>query len=202
MATIVYKTSLSDTENPDIALLVDPGRYFSGFYPGAANPPVIPGAISYGIIQMPGPGDDSKGSVTLRSRNPRDTPFINFNYFSGEAGDRDVSAMVEAYNLATDILAKTAEPVGPFTYILPEGGTDDPAQFIRDHAYGHHCSGTCRIGPAGDMNSCIDPEFRVQGVDGLRVVDASVFPRVPGAWTTTPTYMMGLKLADLLDNGY
>jgi choline dehydrogenase len=87
--------------------------------------------------------------------------------------------------------------VAPFTLFDSEEPFNS-TQFFKDRSFGHHASGTCRMGPLKDRSACVDSNFRVQGVEGLRVVDASVFPRTPGAWPTVPTYMMGLKLADIL----
>jgi choline dehydrogenase len=146
---------------------------------------------------MPGPGSDAKGSVTLRSRNPRDTPVIDFNYFVGDAGERDLQALVEAGELALNLFNQTSETWAPITIVSPGPG-EDLRQSLKDEAFGHHATGSCRMGPKGDRDACTDSQFRVQGVEGLRVADASVFPRAPGAWPTMPTYMIGLKLADIL----
>jgi choline dehydrogenase-like flavoprotein len=68
------------------------------------------------------------------------------------------------------------------------------ANFVRDNAWGHHACGTCPIGRE-DEGGVIDSRFRVHGVAGLRIVDASVFPRIPGLFIVSAVYMIGEKAA-------
>jgi len=68
--------------------------------------------------------------------------------------------------------------------------------FIRNEAWGHHASCTCPIGADGDPNAVLDSKFRVRGTTGLRVVDASVFPKIPGFYIAVPIYMISEKAAD------
>lgn len=63
---------------------------------------------------------------------------------------------------------------------------------------GHHCSCTVPIGADGDPYAVLDSSFRVRGVQGLRVVDASVYPRIPGTFTAASTYIVGEKAADVI----
>ena len=72
------------------------------------------------------------------------------------------------------------------------------AQFVEDNAWGHHASCTCPIGPASDPNSVLDSNFNVYGTSNLRVVDASVFPKIPGFFIVTSVYMIGEKAADAI----
>jgi len=71
------------------------------------------------------------------------------------------------------------------------------AQFVRDHAWGHHACGTCAIGPL-TTGGVLDTDFRVHGTNGLRVVDASVFPRIPGFFIASAVYMIAEKAADVI----
>src|SRR5213078_2290739 len=71
--------------------------------------------------------------------------------------------------------------------------------WIRRVAWGHHACGTCRMGPADDRLAVLDSRFKVRGVDGLRVVDASIFPRIPGYFIVTNIYMASEKAADVID---
>jgi choline dehydrogenase len=75
---------------------------------------------------------------------------------------------------------------------------DQIAEFVRQQAWGHHACGTCRIGPRGDPMAVVDSGFRVRGVANLRVVDASVFPRIPGFFIVTPIYMLSEKASDVI----
>jgi choline dehydrogenase len=74
----------------------------------------------------------------------------------------------------------------------------DLNKWIRNIAWGHHACGTCRIGADEDSNAVLDSRFRVRGVQGLRVADASVFPRIPGMFIVTNVYMVAEKAADVL----
>jgi choline dehydrogenase-like flavoprotein len=70
-------------------------------------------------------------------------------------------------------------------------------EFVRCHAWGHHASCSCAIGPR-EKNGVLDSAFRVYGTQGLRVVDASVFPRIPGFFIASAVYMIGEKAADVI----
>ena len=70
-------------------------------------------------------------------------------------------------------------------------------EFIRNNAWGHHASCTCRIGRRED-GGVLSGDFKVHGVEGLRVVDASVFPRIPGFFVMSAVYMIGEKAADVI----
>ena len=69
--------------------------------------------------------------------------------------------------------------------------------FVRNNAWGHHASCTCAIGPRQN-GGVLDSDFRVHGVQGLRVVDASVFPRIPGFFVVSAIYMIAEKAADVI----
>ena len=71
-------------------------------------------------------------------------------------------------------------------------------KFVQDRAWGHHASCTCKIGGDDDPDAVLDSEFRVRGVKGLRVVDASVFPKIPGFFVVMPIYMIAEKAADAI----
>jgi choline dehydrogenase len=76
--------------------------------------------------------------------------------------------------------------------------TEDIESYIKNTAWGHHCSCTCAIGADDDPMAVLDSSFRVRGVQGLRVVDASVYPRIPGTFTLLSTYIVGEKGADVI----
>jgi choline dehydrogenase len=71
-------------------------------------------------------------------------------------------------------------------------------RFVSNEAWGHHASCSNRMGPAGDRMAVVDSNFRVHGLTGLRVVDASVFPRIPGFFIVTPIYMISEKASDAI----
>ena len=85
------------------------------------------------------------------------------------------------------------------TLVRAGDGRDDAfAAFVKDHAWGHHASCSNPMGPADDPNAVVDSDFRVIGVQNLRIVDASVFPRIPGFFIVTPIYMIAEKASDVI----
>lgn len=76
--------------------------------------------------------------------------------------------------------------------------TEQIHDYIKNTAWGHHCSSTCAIGTDDDPMAVLDSSFRVRGVSGLRVVDASVYPKIPGTFTMLSTYLVGEKAADVI----
>lgn len=90
---------------------------------------------------------------------------------------------------------------GGFPEVQPGEEVDDVEevkQYIKDEAWGHHASCSCPIGGEGDKMAVLDGEFRVRGTEGLRVVDASVFPNIPGYFVAVPVYMVGEKAGDVI----
>jgi len=72
------------------------------------------------------------------------------------------------------------------------------AQFVKDNAWGHHASCTNRMGKPDDPNAVVDSNFRVIGTQNLRIVDASIFPRIPGFFIVTPIYMIAEKASEVI----
>ncbi len=87
-----------------------------------------------------------------------------------------------------------AEEEHPGDHIQSDGDLRD---FVSRHAWGHHASCTCPIGPR-EQGGVLSSDFRVHGTEGLRVVDASVFPRIPGFFIVGAVYMIGEKAADVI----
>jgi choline dehydrogenase-like flavoprotein len=139
------------------------------------------------------------GTVRLRSADPRDTPAIEFRQFS-DGGDDDVGAMVEGIRFVRRLMRKlkAQQLIGRET--VPGVGRESDADlrdFVRTHAWGHHACGTCAIGPIDD-DGVVSSDFRVHDTEGLRVVDASVFPRIPGFFIVSAVYMIAEKAADVI----
>jgi choline dehydrogenase-like flavoprotein len=141
------------------------------------------------------------GSVTITSPDPRVRPAIDFRYFEEgtDASGDDLTAVVEGIRLVRTMSAGmrpkliAAEEM-PGDQVTE---TDELKQFVRDHAWGHHASCTCAIGPR-DRGGVLNTDFSVHGTQGLRVVDASVFPRAPGLFIVSAVYMVGEKAADAI----
>jgi choline dehydrogenase len=141
----------------------------------------------------------SRGSVTLRSADPVANPVIRFNYMSTE---KDWSDFRKAIRLTREIFAQEAFAPYRGHEIQPgsaaQSGSDIDA-FIRDHAESaYHPCGTARMGAATDPMAVVDPQARVIGVDGLRVADSSIFPRITNGNLNAPSIMVGEKVADLV----
>src|SRR5262249_39281819 len=139
------------------------------------------------------------GEVTLRSSDPRDTPLINFHYFE-EGGQEDLDAVVDGIRFVRGFTDKLRRQQLIAKEELPGAEvetTDDLRQFVRDNAWGHHASCSCPIGPR-ERNGVLSSDFRVHGAEALRVVDASVFPRIPGFFVAGAVYMIGEKAADAI----
>ena len=139
----------------------------------------------------------SRGTVRLASSDPAAAPLLDPNYWS-DPHDRTMA--IQGLRLAREILAQPAMRRYVQAEVLPGHGlqTDDE---LFDYACAnaktdHHPVGTCRIGPAHDPASVVTPDLKLIGLDGLRVVDASVMPLVPSCNTNAPTIMVAEKAAD------
>ncbi|KAM5346263.1 hypothetical protein ACJ41O_009268 [Fusarium nematophilum] len=186
---LLYRSSVSETKYSDSFLFGAAGVVFRGYFPGYSREVAPPTSWFWSVVKMQ--TGNQAGTVTLRSSDPREAPEINFNFFA-EQGQRDLQAIQEAMEHTLRIFNATGEPYSPFTVVEPRPGID-MKQAIMDEAFSHHATSTCRMGPAGDMKYCVDSEFKVNGVDGLRVVDASIFPRTPGGFPVAPTFMISQK---------
>ena len=87
------------------------------------------------------------------------------------------------------------------TELVPGPGYESEealSQWVRDTSWGHHASCSCAIGAEGDEMAVLDGRFRVRGTSGLRVVDASVLPTIPGFYIQVSVYMVSEKAADVI----
>ncbi|WP_294223540.1 choline dehydrogenase [uncultured Shimia sp.] len=139
----------------------------------------------------------SRGAVTLASSDPKAAPNIFFNYMSSEQDWEDFRACIR---LTREIFAQ--EAMQPFVKSEIQPGadmqTDDEIDsFIREHAESaYHPCGTCKMGSVDDPSAVVDSECRVIGVDGLRVADSSIFPRITNGNLNGPSIMTGEKASD------
>ena len=139
----------------------------------------------------------SRGSVTLRSPDPRDKPVIRFNYMSHPDDWEEMRACVR---LTREIFQQPA--FAPFRGREIQPGADVTSDaaidgFIADKVESaYHPSGTCKMGAVDDPLAVVDAELRVIGVEGLRVVDSSVIPSITTGNLNAPTIMIGEKGAD------
>ena len=137
--------------------------------------------------------------MTLRAPDPAAPPRIRFNYMSHPDDWADFRTCIR---LTREIFAQDAMAPVVRHEIAPGAGaqSDDALDaFIRDHVESaYHPCGTCRMGRATDPDAVVDPECRVIGVEGLRVADSSVFPRIPNGNLNGPSIMVGEKASDHL----
>ena len=143
----------------------------------------------------------SRGSVQLASSRAADKPIIDPNYL-GDPEGFDLKVMVECAKLSLDIFGQKAFDPYRGTAIFPAQTPRTEAEFIdfvRSRAETvYHPVGTCRMG--SDDAAVVDPDLRVRGVSGLRVIDASVMPSLPSGNTNAPTIMIAERAADLIRN--
>lgn len=157
-------------------------------------------AEAHGFQMHVGPmRSDSRGSVTLKSADPKDSPDILFNYMST---DKDWSDFRKCVRLTRELLQQKAfEPyAGPEIAPGNDLQTDEQLNdFIREHVESaYHPCGTCRMGSPSDTSAVVDTDCRVIGVEGLRVVDCSVFPRITNGNLNAPTIVTAEKAADAI----
>jgi len=155
-------------------------------------------AQSHGFQAHVGPmRSKSRGSVTLRSANPREKPVIKFNYMSHEDDWADFRHCVR---LTREIFGQDAFAAYRGAEIQPGAkvqSDDEIDNFLREHVESaFHPCGTCKMGSVDDPMAVVDPECRVIGVEGLRVADSSIFPRITNGNLNGPSIMTGEKASD------
>jgi choline dehydrogenase len=139
----------------------------------------------------------SRGQVTLKSSNPKDDPRIQFNYMSAPSDWEDFRTCIR---LTREIFGQ--EAFAPYRGHEIQPGTDVQSDealdaFIKEHVESaYHPCGTCKMGRADDPMAVVDHETRVIGVEGLRVADSSIFPRITNGNLNGPSIMVGEKAAD------
>jgi choline dehydrogenase len=149
----------------------------------------VPACIFLAILVQP----QSRGSVSLRSADPDAAPIIDPSYLQADA---DVQSFVQAIKIARDMAATKAFAPHAGAELAP--GPDVKLEdYIRSQSSTlWHPAGTCKMGL--DAQAVVDPSLRVHGVDGLRVIDASIMPTVTSGNTVAPCFMIGAKGADLI----
>jgi len=200
----VIKRSLPERPLPDLfcfALLAN----FRGYFPGYSK--LIKDGLNYLTwAVLKAHTINRAGEVRLVSSDPRDRPYINFRYFEegSDTQGEDLDSVVQGIKFVRSITKPLfeqgilAEEVAPGKDVQTEEQLRD---FVRYNAWGHHASCTCPIGADSDPMAVLDSQFRVRGIQGLRVVDASVFPRIPGFFIVSSVYMIGEKAADVILSG-
>jgi choline dehydrogenase len=141
----------------------------------------------------------SAGSIALRTANPLDAPVIDPKYLS-DADGGDLRLLVEGMKVTWRVMRSPALAAHAGDPIIPERELQTDAEveaFIRQRAETmYHPVGTCRMGV--DEMAVVDPELRVRGLEAVRVVDASVMPRIIRGHTNSPTIMIAERAAALI----
>jgi len=216
LAMMLSSTVNAKKENPDLFIFGVPAA-FRGYYWNWSRELLKPamGASQdqrnlWTWVILKAYTSNSSGTVSLRTADALDVPDINFHSFSeGSRGyATDLKAICEAIGHVRGINAKIRGMQGDIQPVKAVAENDAALrQWVEDEAWGHHACGTCRlgsdpwsqtVGKLRDRNGVLDSAFRVQGVQGLRVVDASVFPRILGYFIVTPVFMIAEKAADAI----
>lgn len=198
-ALAIINRSAPERPLPDLFMFALLGE-FHGYFPGYSKLGAeYHNKITWAILKAH--TLNHAGTVKLRSADPRDTPLIDFHYFE-EGSDKkgiDLASVVDGVEFVRDLLEPCKDTIIEENIPGPAIKTrGEIAQFVKDNAWGHHASCTCAIGPARDPNAVLDSNFQVYGTSNLRVVDASVFPKIPGFFIVTSVYMIGEKAADAI----
>ena len=196
----MFKRSAPERPLPDLFCVAFLAR-FEGYFPGYSRAFATDlNYLTWAVLKAH--TSNRAGRIALRSADPLDAPQIDFAYFDEGSGDpeQDLASVVDGVRF----VRKLAEPLRAQGLIAEETlpGSDvetdaDLRAFIRAHAWGHHACGSCAIGTR-EQGGALDSAFRVHGTRGLRVVDASVFPRIPGFFLASAVYMVGEKAADVI----
>ncbi|KAB5526340.1 hypothetical protein GE09DRAFT_1207576 [Coniochaeta sp. 2T2.1] len=201
----LWKSNHSATGENDVLFFTFPNAAFRGFWPGGAVvniPPEAPGTIGMSMVKLN--TRNGAGTVRLRNANPQDTPEINFHIFEAGA-ETDLEGMADAAAWSRKVYGGVGAPLGPVRAAEPPCSSEVPAEcragdreWIKEQTFGHHAIGTCGMGADDDPMAVVDSKFRVRGVDSLRVVDGSVFPRPPGAFPVIATFLISEKASEVI----
>jgi choline dehydrogenase len=183
-----FMRTRGELERPDVQLHFVPGLFISeGLAPPNAH------GLTLGACALQ---PRSRGYVAIGSPDPTAKPIIVHNYFDAP---EDLRTVVDGVRAVIEIARRRplAQCVGA-PLIAPASDSDaDIEAHVRETAQTlYHPVGTCRMG--SDATSVVDTELRVRGVEGLRVVDASVMPRVPSGNTNAPTIALAERASDLI----
>jgi choline dehydrogenase len=189
--------STLDRAEPDLVVFCVPG-HFKGYFRGYSEKFAF---NEFSWILLKSHHNNRAGTVTLQSCDPRDPPNISFHYFyeGSEGAAADLGALARGVEFVRRLNARYADLIEE--ELVPGPAVADREallRFIQDEAWGHHASCSNQMGRPDDPLAVVDSRFRVFGTQGLRVVDASVFPRIPGFFIATPIYMIAEKASDAI----
>ena len=191
METGGFLRSRAGVEHPDLQIHFNPSAYIDH---GRVAPTCHAFQMHIGPLRS-----KSKGYVKLKSKDPREHPKIVANYLTAED---DMTEMIDSITLAREIFAQKA--FDPFRGPELKPGKEvqtrpQMEEFVRNLAdTEYHPSCTCKMGQPSDPMTVVDPELKVIGLEGLRVVDASAMPSIVSGNLNGPTIMLAEKAADII----
>ncbi|KIK58972.1 hypothetical protein GYMLUDRAFT_44993 [Collybiopsis luxurians FD-317 M1] len=190
-----YGDPSAGRDSPHLEMI--PGNGWSGIPPATGN------FFSLGIAVV---SPASRGSMTINSTDPFAPPLINPGYFSSPF---DIAAMRQAMRIALKYASAPTwkgyilSPFGALANITAASDDDVLDEYIQNSTFSlAHPVGTVAMSAKGADYGVVDPDLRVKGVEGLRVVDASVFPFITSAHTQAPAYVIGERGAELIKANY
>ncbi len=192
LASIAYHRSRPDLERPDLENIFIPANMFAQVWFPGWRPPAPDMLTSLNVVLRP----ESRGFVELASADPLAMPRIQYNLLA-ERGDMERLKQLVAWT--RDLIRQppidtlVGEEAMPGAIVNDDAGLE--AYVRRTVSIGHHPTSTCAI------NSVVDAELRVYGIEGLRVADASIMPEIISGHTNAPSIMIGEKAADFLKAG-
>lgn len=179
---VLFGRSTEGIEHPDLEYIFAPVPFIEH---GQSDPPGH--GVTLGVVLLQ---PESTGTVLAVSSDPTVAPLIDAGYLTAPADLERLVAGVRQSQRLFETAALGAHVADP---MMPTAVQDDLAEYVRTSAETlYHPTGTCRMGDV------VDAELRVHGVDGLRVVDASVLPQIIRGHTHAPTVMVAEKAADLI----
>jgi choline dehydrogenase len=205
----MLKTKHAVENERDMLLFSTGTNVFGGFQPDTKQNMTFdpPTTFSWSTVKMH--PQNGAGVIQIKSSDPQDPPDVNLNYFV-EGAETDLGSILDTIAFARRAYASTAGPAGPIQPVSPpcpaadiseDGYCKDPkidTEYIQDQAFGHHPTSTNSVGPDSNPLAVLDTRLRVKGVQRLRVVDASAFPRCPGAFPAVATYMLSERATELI----
>lgn len=211
----IIKRSTSREAHPDLYIFGAIGP-FRGYEPGySAEARETRRAFTWVVLKA---DPNMRGCVELNREdpfNPRRLPYINFKYFNdSEHAEDDLKALREGVKLVRAMTKEAEELIEHEAYpgidLVPTSDEQAMSKWIEENAWGHHASCTCPMGLRSHSEqdhegkqgylAVLDSKFRVFGTSKLRVVDASVFPKIPGFFIALPIFMVSQKASEQIIN--
>ena len=192
---MAFLKSRPEVALPDVELIFNAAPFTAATYLTPFRRPYVDGYACRAVVLRP----ESCGRIELASADPRKPVRIRQNFL---ATDNDWKTLRAGLRMVRDVCRQApmqpfmAREIGPGPRAVSDADLD---AYIRDSSITvHHPLGTCKMGLASDPLAVVDPELRVFGTEGLRVVDGSVMPDLIGAHINAPIIMIAEKTADLI----